>query len=641
MEVIYQIFNWALLGCYNICKNYGWAIILFTLLSKIVLLPVSIWVQKNSIKIIQMQPEINFLTAKHFGDSDAIAEGTNAIYKKYKYNPLASVIPLIIQLVILMGLIEVIKRGMNNSAIDTIFYGINLGIVPSEVGKLYILSPIIAGLSAWVMCACQNASNVLQAEQSNMNKYSMMVISVGLSLYLGWLVPIGVAVYWVASNLFSTVQLYILNYFINPKDYVNYEELEKSRVALNELKSVGKDKKKRKLFGDPEAKREKQDYKKFFSIVNKKLVFYSEGSGFYKYYKGIIEYILEHTNIVIHYITSDINDKIFDMADTNPQIKAYYIGDKKLITLMMKMDADVVVMTTPDLETYHIKRSYVRKDIEYIFIMHDMGSFNLTNRKGAVDHFDTVFCTGKNQKEEVEKIEVAYNLPKKTTLEAGYPLLDDMIKDYEGGKLTTDNSANDKRPVVLIGPSWQVDSIMDSCVEEILDAFKDKEFDVIVRPHPQYVRHKAEKCEALKDKYADDPHVIIQTDFSSNSTVFDAAILVTDWSGICFEYAYTTKRPVIFIDTPMKIMNPEYQKIDTVPINIMLRNEIGKSLALDEVSSIYDVAKEMINNKDKYYDKINAFTNEYVYNLGHSAEVEAKYIIGQLQKKAKERKANQ
>ena len=628
---MYAFFSWAMNGCYAICNNYGWAIVLFTLLSKIVLIPVSVWVQLNSIKMVKMQPEINYLNAKHFGDKDAIAEGQGDIYKKYKYNPLASMIPLIIQLIILMGLIEVIKAGINDPSINIMFYGIDLGKVPSVVKGAYILSPVIAGLSAWIMCVCQNASNVLQSEQSAYNKYSTMIISVGLSLYLGWFVSVGVAVYWVASNLLSTAQLYILNFFINPKKYIDYEELEKSRKALDELKGLGSEEK-RKLFGDEKTKREKQDYKRFFSVVNKKLVFYSEGSGFYKYYKGTIEYLLEHTNITIHYITSDFNDKIFELAEKNDKIRAYYIGEKKLITLMMKMDADIVVMTTPDLETYHIKRSYVRKDIEYIFVMHDIGSFNLTNRNGAVDDFDTVFCTGKHQKEEVEKIEIAKNLPKKTTVEAGYDLLDDMIKDYESNKTVTE------RPVILIGPSWQVDSIMDSCIDDILEGFKNSEFDVIVRPHPQYVRHKAEKCEALKEKYKEYSNISVQTDFSSNSTVFDAAILVTDWSGICFEYAYTTKRPVIFIDTPMKVMNPEYKMIDTVPINIMLRNEIGKSIAMEDAKSTIDVAREMIANADSYSDKIEAFRNEYVYNLGHSAEISAKYIINQLKKKVAERK---
>ena len=46
-----------------------------------------------------------------------------------------------------------------------------------------------------------------------------------------------------------------------------------------------------------------------------------------------------------------------------------------------------------------------------------------------------------------------------------------------------------------------------------------------------------------------------------NSTIFEADLMITDWSGIAYEYAYTTCKPVLFIDTPMKIMNPEYKKI--------------------------------------------------------------------------------
>ena len=60
--------------CYNLFNNYGLAIILFTLISKIVLLPLSIWVQKNSIKMVKMQPDINKIKIKYFGDKDKIAD---------------------------------------------------------------------------------------------------------------------------------------------------------------------------------------------------------------------------------------------------------------------------------------------------------------------------------------------------------------------------------------------------------------------------------------------------------------------------------------------------------------------------------------------------------------------------------------
>lgn len=631
MSVLYQVLDWVMNICYSICNNYGFAIIIFTLISKIILLPVSVWVQKNSIKMVKMQPEINFMKAKYFGDKDTIAEEQSKIFKREKYNPMASIVPLIIQIVLLMGLIGVIKNGMDNPEISMDFFGVQLSLVPSENGGWLIMSPIIAGFSAWLLCIAQNASNVLQSEQSKLNKYGTMLLSVGLSLYLGWFVAVGVALYWVASNLMAIVQLYLLNWAINPKHYVDYEELEKSKKALEELGNIGG--KKRKMFGDPEAKRERADYKKFFSVVNKHIVFYSESTGFYKYYKGIIEYLLQHTNIIIHYITSDPNDAIFELSHKEDRIRPYYIGEKKLITLMMKMEADIVVMTMPDLENFHIKRSYVRKDIEYIYVPHGMDSLNMTMRTGSMDHYDTVFCVGKHQREEIEKTEQVYNLQHKHLVDWGYSLLDEMRRDY--GAL--DNKENEQKQI-LIAPSWQQDNIVDSCLETILDKLQEKDYKVVVRPHPQHVRHKKEQLELLKEKYRENQNIEIQTDFSSNSTVFEADLMLTDWSGIAYEYAYTTQKPVLFINTPMKVMNPEYEKIGVVPLNISLREEIGCSLNLDELDKIGDIVDTMINSSESYHAKIGEFVNKYVYNLGHSSEVGAKYIISQLQKKAKERK---
>lgn len=631
MNILYQALEWVMNLCYSVCRNYGLAIILFTFISKIVLLPVSIWVQKNSIKMVKMQPEINFLKAKHFGDKDTIAEEQSKIYKREKYNPLVSIVPLIIQIVLLMGLIEVIKLGMANPEISMDFFGVQLSMVPSITGGWLVLSPIIAAVSAWLLCVAQNTSNVLQSEQSKMNKYGTMIFSVGLSLYLGWFVAVGVALYWIASNLMAIIQLYLLNYAINPKKYVDYDELEKSKKALEELGSIGSEKRRR--FGDPEVKRERADYKRFFSVVNKHLVFYSESSGFYKYYKGIIEYLLKNTNLVIHYITSDPNDAVFALSENESRIRAYYIGEKKLITLMMKMDADMVVMTMPDLENFHIKRSYVRKDIEYLYLPHGMGSVNMTLRKGSVDHYDTVFCVGKYIREEIEKTEQVYHLESKHLVDWGYSLLDEMRRSYADIK---GQSVSQKH--ILIAPSWQQDNIVDSCLDTILDKLRDKDYKIIVRPHPQHVRHKKEKLELLKEKYRSDTNIEIQMDFSSNNTVFEADLMVTDWSDISFEYAYTTQKPVLFINTPMKVMNPEYEKIDVVPINILMREKIGRSLNLDELDKIGDTVQALLQDADKYYDKIGDIVNEYVYNIGHSSEVGAKYIISQVQKKANERK---
>lgn len=632
MQILEQVLSLLMNAIYGVVKNYGVAIILFTLVSKIILLPVTLWTYFNSIKMLKIQPDVNFLKVKYYGQSDTLADEQNRLFKEQGYHPLLSTVPLIVQLVLLAGVVEVIKAGIANPAIDMSFGPINLGLVPSKVGPSLLWSPIAAGLSSWILCVCQNRSNVLQSEQGKVNKYGTMAFSVCLSLYLGWFVPIGTCLYWICSNLMAVAQMYITNWIVRPRRFVDYEKLEESRKALATIQSVGK--KKRESYFSENKRRERRDYKRFFSVVNKHLVFYSESNGFYKYFKGIIEYLLAHTNMTIHYITSDPNDNIFHLERENPRIRAYYIGENRLITLMMKMDADVVVMTMPDLENYHIKRSYVRKDVEYVFVQHGMGSNNMCMRKGCMDHFDTVFCAGPHQKEEVEKTEAVYGLPAKTLVEQGYPLLDEMRESF----LKTEHTENPRKKI-LIAPSWQSENIVDSCLEKLLDELRDGDFDIIVRPHPQEVRLKQDYMRTLKEKY-NAANIEIQTDFSSNNPVLEADLLITDWSDICWEYAFTTLRPILFIDTPMKVMNPEYQRIDTVPLNILLRDKLGRNLKLDELDKSRETVEYLLAHSKEYHDQIDALSHQYIYNHGTSAQVGAEYLIHTIKEKIKAKGAN-
>ena len=114
MNYLYEFLGWIMDGCYEICKNYGLAIVLFTFISKIVLLPVSLWTYFNSITMIKIQPDINFLKVKYYGQSDMIAEEQAKLFKEKKYHPLASTIPTIVQLILLAGVVGVIKLGIAN-----------------------------------------------------------------------------------------------------------------------------------------------------------------------------------------------------------------------------------------------------------------------------------------------------------------------------------------------------------------------------------------------------------------------------------------------------------------------------------------------------------------------------------------------
>ena len=300
---------------------------------------------------------------------------------------------------------------------------------------------------------------------------------------------------------------------------------------------------------------------------------------------------------------------------------------------MMKMDADVVVMTMPDLENFHIKKSYIRKDIHYLYIPHGMGSNNMTLRNNALDHYDSVYVTSLSNYNECIESNELYQLNRKI-IKWGYSLLDDMIEEYKK------NKKENKIKQVLIAPSWQKDNIIDLCLDEVLNSMRGKEYQIIVRPHPQHVRHAKEKFEQIKEKFKKDKTITIQTDFSQNDTIFNSDILITDWSDISYEFAFTTKKPVIFIDSPMKVMNPNYKELKTEPFNIWARSEIGKVVKLNELDTLDKVINEMLTHYSNYQKKITKLTENEVYNLGNSAEVGADYIINIIQEKVNERVGN-
>lgn len=612
MNAIVDGLVWLINGCYALCHNYWIAIFLFTILTKVILLPLSVMVQKNSIKTVRMQPEMNMIKAKYMGNQEIISEEQYKLFKREKYSPFMDLIPLFIQLALLMGVVEAVKKGTTLTAI------------PMETMGVTLLVPLVAGISAFLMCFAQNKSNVLQSEQSLGNKYGTLIFSVALSLYLGLFVSIGVGIYWTYSNLLSIVQLFLLNIWINPKKFIDYEALEKSKEELNAAKQFMTAKSKVKRSKE-EVQREKQDYKKFLAVSKMKIVFYSEKNGFYKYYQNIIEELIRRTNIVVHYITSDPNDEVFGME--SEQFKPYYIGENRLIVLMMKLEADIVVMTTPDLENFQLKRSYVKKDALYIYVPHDVNSSNLTFRKDALDHYDVIFTSGYKNKAELAEREEKFNLPKKELVEWGSSVIDNMIVSYD--KMLQEETVRSEQKTVLIAPSWQKDNIMDSYIEEMLDQLKNSPYRVIVRPHPQYVRHYGARIDALAEKYASE-NMIFQKDFSSNKTVYTADLLITDWSSIAFEYAFSTLKPVLFINTPMKIMNPDYQELNEVPIDIELRNEVGISLDTDKLSELNATVDTLFHADRFSVESMTQLREKYIYNIGESGKVGAKFIIDRL-----------
>jgi len=522
----------------------------------------------------------------------------------------------------LVGVIGAVKLVMGDA--DTF-----LTAVPSQAGGLTYLMPLGAGVAAMALGLAQNKFNPLQREQSSKEQWMSNGFSIAISLFLGAFVSLGVGIYWISSNLFSILQQLLLNVLVKPEKYIDYQALAESKKEL-----AGMDSLKGKVSKE-DKKREKADYKKFFSVANKHLVFYSEKSGFYKYFKDVIEYLLSHSNVVIHYVTNDPKDQVFELAKEQPKLRPYYIGENRLITLMMKMDADIVVMTCPDLERFHLKRSYVRKDIEYIYMFHYPLSTHLVLNTGALDHYDTIFCVGEFQFEEIRAAERVYNLPEKKLISAGYGQMEQLHRSYQAMP-----AVKRERPKVLIAPSWQPDNILDSCIDDLLSQLLDGNYDVVVRPHPEYVKRFKPRMDAIVARYPEPEKrgLTFELDFTSNNSIFDSDVLITDWSGTAYEFSFVTLKPAVFIDTPPKINNPEYTKLGVEPLEFSLRSQVGIQTDYKDLTGLRGRIDELLQNSQAYADKILDIREQYIAHFGSSGQIGGKYILSQLKARQEKKK---
>jgi len=369
--------------------------------------------------------------------------------------------------------------------------------------------------------------------------------------------------------------------------------------------------------------REASSIRRLFKINKKdrEVVFYSEDKSSYTYFEGLIDYLTREAGKDVYYLTSEVNDPLFNLK--NNRLHPFYV--KKLLPLFISLcDSKVLIMTMPDLGTFHVKRS--KYNIKHLYIFHNIGSSFPVIRFGALFNYDTVFCVGPHHVEEIRTQEGIYGLQKKELVEFGYFRLEKVYKQYR------DFSKKERPPCqwkarLLIGPSWGSGSIFNVCGMELIAVLLREGYEVITRPHPMTNVHEPYIMENINKKYCDYQNYRYESDTSLYESLFNSDVLITDWSGLFYEYAMGTERPVLFIDLPQKIMNERYGEIGIEPIEVGLRKEIGEVLHPDHLPEVTGVIEQLIREKEKYRASIIKARNKYIYNFGHSSKVGAEYIL--------------
>ncbi len=349
------------------------------------------------------------------------------------------------------------------------------------------------------------------------------------------------------------------------------------------------------------------------------IVFYAENKASMNHFRLLLLELTEIRNLQVCYVTSIKDDSVFSLKNKN--IFAFHIGDGVVRTkFFLTLKVKILIMDMPDLDIFHIKRSKVYP-VHYIYLFHSMFSIHSYLRDHAIDNYDTIFCVGKHHENEIRETEKFYKLKEKILVPYGYGRLDTLLKEKEVFQKTELTSK-----LILITPSYGSNNLLEVCGIEIIELLLKFNFKVMLRPHFKIIQDSVNLINLIKEKFSKNPNFILETGVIPTQLFHNSICLISDWSGISFEYAFTFERPVIFIDVPKKVLNPNSDNLSNKPIEISLRNQIGNVVSPNNLESILDILKNIPEN-DLNSKKIQQIRSETVFNIGESAKIGANYIV--------------
>jgi hypothetical protein len=349
------------------------------------------------------------------------------------------------------------------------------------------------------------------------------------------------------------------------------------------------------------------------------IVFYAENKASMNHFKLLLLELTEARNLQVCYVTSIKNDSVFSLKNKN--LFAYYIGDGIARTkFFLTLKAKILIMDMPDLETFHIKRSKVYP-VHYIYIFHSMFSIHSYLRKGAIDNYDTIFCVGTHHEKEILETEKIYKLKPKRLVKYGFGRLDTLLSEKE--KFQQMNTNNEK--LIIISPSYGKNNLLNICGIELIEILLKMNFKVLLRPHFIILRDSNDLIKKIHSKFDSNSNFIMENGVISPDKFHNSMCMISDWSGISLEYAFTFERPVIFIDVPKKILNQNYSDINLEPIEISIREKIGYVVSPKNLEIIPEIIENIFIN-NTLHEQIKKIRSETVYNIKKSAIIGADVI---------------
>lgn len=349
-----------------------------------------------------------------------------------------------------------------------------------------------------------------------------------------------------------------------------------------------------------------------------KIVFFGEDPNSYQYFRPIITYLTNELEQNICYLCAHDTDPVLKMK--NDRLLAFFVGSgANLEVTFRNLDASVMVLTTPDLQTYHLKKS--RYSVHYVYVFHNVVSTHMTFTETAFDNFDTIFTVGQFQIDEIRKTETLRGLPSKNLFKHGFGRLDEIMASVKPNCQTSDKIN------VVVAPTWGRNALLETYGIVLIKTLLNADYQVTVRPHPITRSKSPHILEEIQELFGENKNFALLGQFSMLEELESANILISDWSGVAMEFAFGLEKPVVFVDIPKKILNPNFENIDVTPLEARIRHELGAVIAPDSLSDLPLMITSLLKDLEGTRVKIRQCRSRTVFNIGDSGRVGAEKIL--------------
>lgn len=219
-KYVYTPLTESMVYFYHMFGDIGWSIIAVTLIVKILLLPLnikaSLGAEKTQRAMKKIKPEMDTIKVKHKGNKMAEAMAMQELYKKENFNPisgLGSILILLLQIPVIIGLYHVFNTRIDDSINHIAFNLFN-------IADKHIWMGILSGVSMYIMSKITFKNQNMLGDQSetqlaiaNMMKIQITYIFPFVIGFSGAVLPSGIGIYFVVSNVFGILQYYVIEHF--------------------------------------------------------------------------------------------------------------------------------------------------------------------------------------------------------------------------------------------------------------------------------------------------------------------------------------------------------------------------------------------------------------------------------------------